>query len=55
MRERQTDRNTKTDRQRQRRDRETELLLEERKPSPWIGKFKVEGLVCQSYPITGRD
>lgn len=27
--------------------RKTDKLLRERKHSPWVGKFKVEGRVCQ--------
>lgn len=23
--------------------------------SPWAGKFRVRGWVCQPYPVTGRD
>lgn len=29
--------------------------LEEGKPDPWDGDFKVEGGVCQSYPLTNRN
>lgn len=29
--------------------------LEEGKPNPWAGEFKVEGGVFQSYPLTNRN
>lgn len=28
--------------------------LGEGRPSPWARKFRVEGEVCQPYPVTGR-
>ena len=32
-----------------------EESLEEGQPSPWAGEFRVEGRVCQPYPVTSRD
>ena len=29
--------------------------LGEGQPSPWAGKFRLEGSMCQPYPVTGRD
>lgn len=29
--------------------------LGEEQPSPWAGKLRAEGAVCQPHPVTGRD